>query len=202
MTDEILDGEEILDDYDPNDPDAAGDPEDTFGLSGTKDDSYTGPKNNEFDEVPPGKYQCVVYEVGFRRSKSSDRPMFNWRFTIVGGDSAMIGRKLFSNNMCDTPEGRRRLLDNVNRVLGAQSVESPRFCNDPERLLDDGFRATLLDNVVEVNVVKPKVPVDPVTGKANSNGVFINKWLRGPQDVAGVTTVADGVEVDLGEEVI
>lgn len=47
-----------------------------------------------FEAIPKGKYPVVVEDVQFQISKSSNKPMFNVRFSITEGEFA--NRKLFT----------------------------------------------------------------------------------------------------------
>lgn len=74
------------------------------------DDVYTEvepAERQDFDDVPPGHYQAYVDRAYLDRAKTSRRLLLKWELVIAAGDYK--GRRLFRNNMVETPDNLRWL---------------------------------------------------------------------------------------------
>lgn len=74
------------------------------------DDVYTEvepAERKELDDVPPGHYQAYVDRAYLDRAKTTRRLMLKWELVIAAGDYK--GRRLFRNNMVETPDNLRWL---------------------------------------------------------------------------------------------
>jgi hypothetical protein len=64
-------------------------------------------EKKELDDVPPGRYQAFIDRVYLDRAKTSGRLMLKWELVVAVGDYK--GRRLFRNNMVETPDNMRWL---------------------------------------------------------------------------------------------
>jgi hypothetical protein len=64
-------------------------------------------EKKELDDVPPGRYQAFVDRAYLDRAKTSRRLMLKWELVVAVGDYK--GRRLFRNNMVETPDNMRWL---------------------------------------------------------------------------------------------
>ena len=74
------------------------------------DDVYTEvepAERKELDDVPPGHYQAYVDRAYLDRAKTSRRLLLKWELVIAVGE--LKGRRLFRNNMLETPDNLRWL---------------------------------------------------------------------------------------------
>lgn len=85
----------------------------------------------KFEAIPAGSYDCVISEVEYKRSQSSNKPMWEIRPEIVGGEYA--GRKLwfyasFSENALP---GTKIMIGNI----APQLLEQPL---QPKKVAEEG----------------------------------------------------------------
>jgi len=64
-------------------------------------------ERKELDDVPPGHYQAFVDRAYLDRAKTSRRLLLKWELVIAVGE--LKGRRLFRNNMVETPDNLRWL---------------------------------------------------------------------------------------------
>lgn len=68
--------------------------DDDFGSAEVED--------RDFDDVPDGKYQCLMERVELTHAKSSHNPMLSWTLKILGPKHK--GRKLWRHNVMASKE--------------------------------------------------------------------------------------------------
>lgn len=149
----------------------------------------------DFDPVPDGKYQARITKAWLahsgEKSKNPGARMLRWELTIIGPKFA--GRKLFRNNMIETPENVKWLktdLHTCGLVLGS-------LRELPARVTD------MVDVCVEVQVKHQGVSA---SGQVNQ-AVYLNKVIDlAPGSVAdrsaaapatGVATASGGYDDDV-----
>lgn len=64
-------------------------------------------ERKELDDIPPGHYQAFVDRAYLDRAKSSRRLLLKWELVVAVGE--LKGRRMFRNNMVETPDNLRWL---------------------------------------------------------------------------------------------
>jgi len=123
-------------------------------------------ERQEFDDVPPGHYQAYVDRAYLDRAKTSRRLMLKWELVIAAGE--FKGRRLFRNNMVETPENLRWLKAD----LQTAGVTLQKLSDLPLQL--EPLLGVLLDVTVSVKG----------TGDQARVNVYLNKRVERTEDMA------------------
>ncbi len=130
-------------------------------------------EKKELDDVPAGHYQAFVDRAYLDRAKTSRRLMLKWELVIAVGDYK--GRRLFRNNMVETPDNMRWLKTD----LQTAGVTMQKLSDLPLSL--ESLIGVMLDVTVSV---KGK-------GDQASTNVYLNKRVdrsEGTGEVANMPT--------------
>ena len=135
------------------------------------DDVYTEvepAERKELDDVPPGHYQAYVDRAYLDRAKTSRRLLLKWELVIAIGE--LKGRRLFRNNMVETPDNLRWLKAD----LQTAGVTLRKLSDLPLQL--EPLIGVLLDVTVSV--------------KGTGDQAFTNVYLNKRVDLEGSATAA------------
>lgn len=119
------------------------------------DENWAGlPEGDDFDEVPPGIYQCEVETIKLDVTKGENnkpkQPILKWGLRILDGQQC-IGRMIFRNNLFGTVENLKFLRKDLAKV-GVSIVK----LNELKDKMED-----IQGVCVEVKVVHKPNPGDP-----------------------------------------
>jgi hypothetical protein len=112
-----------------------------FDLSQWDEEYENAPvEERDFENVPDGKYQCVIDRVELTTSKTSDKPMLKWALKIIAPNH--VGRLLWRNNMIASPDNIKWLKNDLH-TCGLTIKKLSELPENLEKLLDVKVEVTV-----------------------------------------------------------
>lgn len=127
-------------------------------------------EDNEFGDVPDGKYRVIVDKVELKRSKAAGNPMLAWALRILGPH--YVGRMMFHNNVIANKENLRWLKKDL-LVCGLELVRLSDLHASLPQLLDVQLEVTRRTRGEHTNTYfnKRLVPDEQGLGEADGSAV-------------------------------
>lgn len=152
---------------------------DDLDTSDTYDKSEAA-KGGTFDDVPDGKYQCIVDKVWLTMSKGGvgnpPKRMLRWQLKIVTGQHS--GRIVFHNNMIETPENVKWLKGDL-EVCGLKIAKLAELNDRSQSLVGVGLEVQVKNR-----------GKDP-QGRSNVN-TYLNKAIEIDRSAAQAVPASGG----------
>jgi len=115
---------------------------------------------DEFKNLPDGKYQVSIDEIRFENAKKSGRLQLAWVLTVISPQENK-GRKIFHYRGLDNEESVKWM----KKEMFICGLDSPNISDLPDKL------PSILDSIIEVTLKTKK------TANGEFQNCFINKLL-------------------------